>query len=98
MTKVRASLSFAKYMFNLKRYLSTKISTELRTKKSTGVDMMPLKLVKLAANYLAGPLSQSINNSIKKGCFRFLIVSQLPYCGCPYGPFEGLRFYLLIIS
>ena len=30
---------------------------------------MPSKLVKLAANYLAEPLSQSINNSIKKGLF-----------------------------
>ena len=31
--------------------------------------MMPPKLDKLAANYLAGPLSKSISNSIKKGCF-----------------------------
>ena len=31
--------------------------------------MMPPKLVKLAANYLAGPLSQSVNSSIKKGLF-----------------------------
>ena len=46
-----------------------KILNELSTEKSTGVDMMPPKLVKLAANYLAEPLSQSINNSIKKGCF-----------------------------
>ena len=30
---------------------------------------MPSKLVKLAANYLAEPLSQAINNSIKKGLF-----------------------------
>ena len=29
--------------------------------------MMPPKFVKLAANYLARLLSQSINNSIKKG-------------------------------
>ena len=42
--------------------------SELSTEKSAGVDTIP-KLVKLAANYLAGPLSQSINNSIKKGCF-----------------------------
>ena len=40
--------------------------SELSTEKSAGVDTIP-KLVKLAANYLAGPLSQSINNSIKKG-------------------------------
>ena len=31
--------------------------------------MMPPKLVRLAANYLAGPLSQSIDNSIKIGLF-----------------------------
>ena len=45
-----------------------KILKELSTEKSAGVDTIPPKLVKLAANYLAGPLSQSINNSIKKGC------------------------------
>ena len=42
---------------------------ELSTEKYAGVDTIPPKLVKLAANYLAGPLSQSINNGIKKGCF-----------------------------
>ena len=50
-----------------------KILKELSTKKSAGVDTVPPKLVKLTANYLAGnylPLSQSINNSIKKGCFQ----------------------------
>ena len=31
--------------------------------------MMPPKFLKLAANYLGRPLSQSINNSIKKGLF-----------------------------
>ena len=31
--------------------------------------MMPPKFVKLATNYLARPLSQSINNSIKKELF-----------------------------
>ena len=46
-----------------------KILKELSTEKLTRVDMMPSELVKLAANYLARPLSQSINNSIKKGCF-----------------------------
>ena len=46
-----------------------KILKELSTEKSAGVDTTPPKLVKFAANYLAGPLSQSINNSIKKGCF-----------------------------
>ena len=46
-----------------------KILKELSTEKPTGVDMMPPKLVQLAANYLNEPLSQSINNSIKKGLF-----------------------------
>ena len=46
-----------------------KILRELSTEKSAGVDTIPPKLVRLAANYLAGPLSQSINNSIKKGMF-----------------------------
>ena len=46
-----------------------KILKELSTEKSAGVDTIPPKLVRLAANYLAGPLSQSINNSIKKGMF-----------------------------
>ena len=32
--------------------------------------MMCPKLVKVAANYLARPLSQSFNNSIKKGLFH----------------------------
>ena len=31
--------------------------------------MMPLKFVNLAANYSGRPLSQSINNSTKKGLF-----------------------------
>ena len=44
------------------------ILKEISTKKSTGVDMMPPILVRLASNYLAGPLSQSVNNSIKKDC------------------------------
>ena len=42
--------------------------SELSTEKSAGVDTIP-KLVKLAANYLAGPLSQCIDNITKKGCF-----------------------------
>ena len=46
-----------------------KILKELSTEKSAGVDTMSPKLVRLAANYVAGPLSQSINNSIKKGMF-----------------------------
>ena len=56
-----------------------KILKDLSTEKSTGVDMMPYKLVKLAANYLAEPLSQSINNSIKKSCFpKMQMFPQLP--------------------
>ena len=31
--------------------------------------MVPPMLIKLAANFLTRPLSQSINNSIKKGLF-----------------------------
>ena len=46
-----------------------KILKVLSTKKLTVVDMMPPKLVELAANYLARPLSQSVNNSVKKGMF-----------------------------
>ena len=46
-----------------------KILKKLSTEKSARVDTIPSKLVGLATNYLAGPLSQSINNSIKKGMF-----------------------------
>ena len=46
-----------------------KILKELSTEKSVGVDMNPPKLIRLAANYLAGSLSKFINNSVKKGCF-----------------------------
>ena len=46
-----------------------KILKELSTEKSAGVDTIPPKLVKLAVNYLAGPLPLSINNSIKKQVF-----------------------------
>ena len=44
-----------------------KILKELSTEKSAGVDTIPPKLVKLAANYLAETLSQFVKNSIKKG-------------------------------
>ena len=46
-----------------------KILKELSTEKSAGVDTIPPKLVKLAANYLAETLSQFVKNSIKKGFF-----------------------------
>ena len=36
-----------------------KILKQLSTEKSTGVDMMPPKLVTLAANYLSRPLTVS---------------------------------------
>ena len=45
------------------------IFKELSTEKQAGVDTIPPKLVKLVANYLAGPLSQSINNSVKNRMF-----------------------------
>ena len=41
----------------------------LDTKKATGVDKIPPKLVKLAADVLATPLSLAINSSIDKGAF-----------------------------
>ena len=41
----------------------------LDTKKATGVDKIPLKLVKLAADVLATHLSLAINSSIDKGAF-----------------------------
>ena len=53
-----------------------KILKKLSTEKINGVDTIPLTLVKLAANYLVGPLSKSTNNSIKKGCF--LKMQRLP--------------------
>ena len=48
-----------------------RILKELSTERSVGVNTIPPKLVKLAANYLAG-----LNNSIKKGCF--LKMQKLP--------------------
>ena len=57
------------YLLAISEQEVKKILKELSTEKSTGIDIMPPKLVKLATNYLARPVSQSINNSIKKGCF-----------------------------
>ena len=48
-----------------------RILKELSTERSVGVNAIPPKLVKLAANYLAG-----LNNSIKKGFF--LKMQRLP--------------------
>ena len=42
------------------------ILQEVSAEKSAGVDTIPPKLVKLAANYLAGPPLQSVDNSVKK--------------------------------
>ena len=39
------------------------------TKKATGFDKMPTKLVKLSAEVLSTPLSIAINNSLKYGVF-----------------------------
>ena len=47
-----------------------KVLQALSTEKTTGADMMLVKLVKLVANYLAGPLSQTINDSIKERLFH----------------------------
>ena len=52
------------------------VMKELSTEKSTGVDMMPPKLIKLAVDSLARLFSQSINNGIKKDCF--LKMQKLP--------------------
>ena len=41
----------------------------LDTKKATGIDKIPPKLVKPAADVLATPLSLAINSSIDKGAF-----------------------------
>ena len=46
-----------------------KLIMSLDTKKATGVDKIPPKLVKLAADVLATPLSLAINSSIDKGAF-----------------------------
>ena len=41
----------------------------LDIKKAVGFDMIPLKLVKIAASVLCQPLSIAINNSLSKGIF-----------------------------
>ena len=38
---------------------------ELSTEKSTGIDTMLSRLVKLAVNYLARSFSKSVNNNIE---------------------------------
>lgn len=50
-------------------YPSVKHISTKSTEKSTGVNLIPSRLVKLAASYLVGPLSQSVNNSIRKRLF-----------------------------
>ena len=66
---VKTPQNSACFLLKLSEQEVIKVLKELSTKKSAGVDMMPPRLVKLAANYLARPLSQSIDSSIKKGCF-----------------------------
>ena len=46
-----------------------KLIMSLDTKKATGVDKVPPKLVKLAADVLAAPLRLAINSIIDKGAF-----------------------------
>ena len=51
------------------------------TKKATGFDKIPPKLVKLSAEILSTPLSIAINNSLKYGVFpnlkmKFPILGQ----------------------
>ena len=48
---------FTSYLLKLYKPEVKNILNELTTEKSTGVDMMPPKLVKLTANYLARLLS-----------------------------------------
>ena len=42
---------------------------ELETKKATGPDGIPAKIVKLAANLIDSPLTNIINDDITKGNF-----------------------------
>ena len=50
------------------------------TKKATGFDKIPTKLVKLSAEILSTPLSIAVNNSLKYGVFLddAKIVSVIP--------------------
>ena len=52
-----------------------KLIMSLDTKKATGVDKIPPKLVKLAADVLATRLSLAINSSIDKGAFSQSCIS-----------------------
>ena len=54
------------------------ILQEVSAEKSAGVDTIPPKLVKLAANYLAGPPLQSIDNSVKKKNENAKVTSVIP--------------------
>ena len=46
-----------------------KLLKEVNAKKASGFEKIPPKLVKLAAEVLAAPVSKTINNSISKGVF-----------------------------
>ena len=64
---VRTSQNSTYSVLTISEQDAKKILKELSREKSTGINMMPPKLVTLAPNYLTEPLS--IKNSIKKGCF-----------------------------
>ena len=49
------------------------IIISLNTKKSTGIDDIPPKLVKISADIIKKPLSQIINSAIKEGSFPNLM-------------------------
>ena len=73
-------LNFPVSLLPISEKKARKILKALGTEKSAGVYMMAPKLVKLASNYLDRPLLQSINNSIKIGCFLIMqrLLQSLP--------------------
>ena len=42
---------------------------EINPKKSTGVDQIPPKLVKLSSDYLIAPITKAVNSSIRSSTF-----------------------------
>ena len=46
-----------------------KLFKNIDSKKATGTDKIPPKLVKISAELLSQPLADAINNSISKGVF-----------------------------
>ena len=55
---------------NVSRSEVLKEISRLRSDCSTGVDQIPVKLVKLASDYLSGPLTYIINSCINTSSFR----------------------------